>query len=205
MYGGHATVYTDTRYFAEPTAKMKVEWADSFYYGPNLVKTMPYPVFMPDVVESLLGTFRFFHGAERLKRLGGDVLHGTRTKGRDGHGEWGVVPASLGLVVVQTPQTMWQDPSASNEESARFVHWRKVHPPGYCTRWMYGGKMMLFYRRDHNSPPDMDETTIDGLSCATWSGDRLGMHSRDLYLLANALEADDTFETLRSRGPAPGG
>lgn len=202
MYGGTASVYKETRYYAESTTKIRTPWGDGSRSGKNLVKILPYPVFMPNAVESLLGAFRYFHGAERLKRLGGDVLHGKRTEGRDGHGDWGLVPASLGLVALQIPQAQWQDPTGEDEESTRFVRWRQAHPPGYATRWMYGGKMMLFYVADEDPPSDADETTVDGLNCATWSSDRLGMHSRDLYLLANALEASDTFPSLRLRNAA---
>ena len=205
MYGGTASVYTETRYYAESTTRIKTPWRDGFRSGESLVKTLPYPVFMPDVVESLLGAFRFFHGAERLKRLGGDVLPGARTEGRDGHGDWRLVPASLGLVVVQIPQKVWQDPTDSDTESARFAHWRKAHPPGYETRWMYGGKRMLFYFADQNPPSDADESTLDGINCAIWRDGRLRMHSRDLYLLADALEGHDTFGTLRTRRATPDG
>lgn len=186
LYGRSATVYTETRYYAESTSKITTPFGS----GGNLVKTLPYPIFMPNVVECLLGAFRFFHGAERLRRLGGDVQHGTRTEGRDGHGDWGLVPASLGLVVLQVPQSVWQDRSAADKTATQFALWLRAHPPLHKTRWMYGGKLMLFYLRDEKPPCDVDETTIDGLTCAIWTSDRIGMHSRDLFLLANALEDD---------------
>ena len=57
---------------------------------------------------------------------------------------------------------------------------------------MYGGNTLLFYRAGEAHPPD-GEATIDGLECKVWSTGRLGMHARDLYQLANALEVPDRF------------
>ena len=53
---------------------------------------------------------------------------------------------------------------------------------------MYGGNTLLFYRTGRAHPED-GETVIDGLECKIWYAGNLGMHARDLYLLADALEA----------------
>ena len=53
---------------------------------------------------------------------------------------------------------------------------------------MYGGSILLFYRGGEGTPPD-SEMNIDGIDCRIWRNDHLGMHSRDLYLLADALDA----------------
>ena len=53
---------------------------------------------------------------------------------------------------------------------------------------MYGGSVLLFFRAGKEQPED-GETVIDGLDCKVWYAGNLGMHPRDLFLLANALEA----------------
>lgn len=81
-YGGESSVYMDVRYYAEPTTRL--------HGGSNLSKGhTPYPIFLPDVVRALIGTYWHFSGPERLRRLGADVLDGVRDSGDDNHGEWG--------------------------------------------------------------------------------------------------------------------
>ena len=61
---------------------------------------------------------------------------------------------------------------------------------------MYGGNTLLFY----GAQPDLNqdgETVIGGLECRVWSTGRLGMHGRDLYRLADALEAPDAPERFQ--------
>ena len=54
---------------------------------------------------------------------------------------------------------------------------------------MYGGQTLLFYCADKEQILLKDgETIIDGLECKVWYAGRLGMHPRDLYLLADALD-----------------
>ena len=97
-----STVYMDTRYFAEPTTMLR----EPSLKGGNLVKDTPYPIFLPVVVQTMLDVYAFFSGAERLKRCGGaDVSHGSRDPGNDQHaGSSGLVPASVGLVVIRVAQ-----------------------------------------------------------------------------------------------------
>ena len=52
---------------------------------------------------------------------------------------------------------------------------------------MHGGNTLLFYRAAPNDRRDGIET-ISGLECRVISEEIVGMHSRDLYLLANELE-----------------
>ena len=185
VYGqsfGGSSVYMDTRYFAEPTTMLR----EPSLKGGNLGKDTPYPIFLPVVVQTMLDVYAFFSGAERLKRLGADVSHGSRDPGNDQHGDWGLVPASVGLVVIRVAQHVaWDEHHADREVFSRF---KATRPPGYATWWMYGGQTLLFYRADKDHPED-GETVIDGLECKVWYAGRLGMHPRDLYLLADALEA----------------
>ena len=191
-YGGASKVYMDTRYYAEPTTKFR---QSSGLRGANLVKAgTPYPIFLPHVVESLLETFRYFDGSARLRRLGADAALGSRAPGRGNHGEWGVAPASLGLVTVQVAQSAWMDDL--NNELGAFRRWKRSRPPGYATSWMYGGSHLLFYRADKSTPQDC-ATEIDGIECRIWRQGRLGMHPRDLYLLADALEGNGVWDVLR--------
>lgn len=191
-YGGASKVYMDTRYYAEPTTKFG---QSTGLHGENLLKSQtPYPIFFPYVVESLIETFRFFDGAARLQRLGGQVTPGIRATLKNNHGDWSLVPGSLGLVVVQVGQEAWMD--AHHEELPEFRRWRQSRPPGFSTSWMYGGSRLLFYRAGRDAPPD-SERNIDGIVCRIWRDQGLGMHSRDLYQLANALESGFGSTTLR--------
>ena len=184
------TVYKETRYFAEPTTMLR---SDSLKGG-NVVKDTPYPIFLPVVVQTMLEVYGFFSGAERLKRMGANVAHGTRDPGKDQHGDWGLAPSSLGLVVVRVAQAVaWDEHHKDREVFRRF---KAARPPGYETAWMYGGQSLLFYRADTDHPED-GETVIDGLECKVWYAGRLGMHARDLYLLADALQARDDFPVFR--------
>ena len=191
-YGGASKVYMDTRYYAEPTTKFG---KSSGLHGASLVKgNTPFPIFLPHVVKSLIEMFRFFDGAARLQRLGGELALGTRAAVKNNHGDWGLVPGSLGLVVVQVPQKAWMD--ARHNELPEFRRWKRSRPPGFLTSWMYGGSTLLFYRADKDTPPD-SETNIDGIDCRIWRDESLGTHSRDLYRLANALESGRISNTLR--------
>ena len=186
---GGSTVYMDTRYLAEPTTMLRSQ----SLRGGNLVKDMPYPVFLPIVVKTMLDVYAYFSGAERLKRLGVAVGHGTRDPVNDQHGDWGLVPASAGLVVIRVAQHVaWDENHADRDVFSRF---KAVHPPGYTTSWMYGGQSLLFYRAGNVHPED-GEAVIDGLECKVWYAGRLGMHPRDLYLLADALRARDDFPSV---------
>ena len=188
-YGGASKVYMDTRYYAEPTTKLG---HSSSLRGANLVKSnTPYPIFLPHVVESLIETFRFFEGAARLGRLGADVAAGTQDAVENNHGDWGFVPASLGLVVVQVRQPARL--GAGQTELPGYSRWKSRRPAGYATSWMYGGSELLFYRADAASPEE-SAGTIGGVDCRIWRNSRLGMHSRDLYRLADAIESGGLSE-----------
>ena len=188
-YGGGSKVYLDTRYYAEPTTRLKT------YPGETMLKAQtPYPIFLPHVVEALIETFRFFDGAARLARLGAKVALGARAAVENNHGAWGLVPASLGLVVVQVPQHARTD--AQSNELPKFRRWRQARPPGLSTSWMYGGTELLFYRLGEGAPAD-SVTDIDGIQCTIWRDDSLGMHPRDLYRLADALDANLLSNKLR--------
>ena len=187
---GWSSVYQDTRYYAEPTTKVKSEDVK----GGNLVKSIPYPIFLPVVVQTIIDVYGFFSGAERLKRLGAEVGHGSRDPGNDQHGQWGLVPSSVGLVVIRVAQFVARRKGGEFREE--FLQFKKVRPPLYCTSWMYGGNVLLFYRAGGEHPED-GETVIDGLKCKVWYAGSLGMHPRDLFLLADILEAPGEVEEVR--------
>ena len=178
-YGGESSVYMDVRYYAEPTTRL--------HRGSNLLKSnTPYPIFLPDVVRALIETYRHHSGFERLRRLGADILEGVRDSGSDNHGHWGLVPSSLGLVVVSVSQRAGMD---AKEESLKvYEGFKKSHPTGFTADWMYGGNTLFFYRVGGQGFLD-GETLIDGLECMVWSKGRMGLHSRELNRLADALEA----------------
>ena len=187
---GWNPVYVDTRYFAEPTTKVKSEGAK----GGNLVKDVPYPIFLPVLVQTILDVYPHFSGTERLKRLGAQVGHGSRGPGNDQHRDWGLVPSSLGLVVIQFAQLVARNEEGEyREEFRRFID---VRSPLYRTSWMYGGNVLLFYRVGDALPEDGD-TVIDGMKCKVWYAGSLGMHPRDLYLLADRLEAPGEVDEFK--------
>ena len=147
-YGVGSGVYMDSRYYAEPTTRFKR--GDSVH-GASLVKSnTPYQIFLPEIVSAEIETYRFFSGHERLRRRGGDVQHGAREPGSDNHGDWGMVPSSLGLIVVSVPQPAGK--SAEGDELASFEKLLSEHPPGMCADWNYGGNTLLFYERWGTKP-----------------------------------------------------
>ena len=185
-YGGESSVYMDVRYYAEPTTK--------HHRGHNLVKGhTPYPIFLPDLVQSLIDTYSFFSGPNRLRRLGADVLEGVRESGNDNHGEWGLIPSSLGLVVVSVPQRAGKD--AKGKDLKVYEAFKTSHPTGLTADWMYGGNTLLFYRDGRREFSD-GKQVIEGLECRVWSSGRMGLHPRELNHLADALEAADSIGQL---------
>ncbi|MCY4515273.1 MAG: hypothetical protein OXC69_09115, partial [Candidatus Tectomicrobia bacterium] len=184
-YGGESKVFFDSRYFAEPTTTTFKR--SSHLHGASLSKSHnPYPIFLPGIVTILIAAYRFFSGHERLRRLGANVGQGTRDPVDNNHGDWGLVPASLGLVVFTVPQSAGI--SAKGEDLAAFKRFTRDNPPAFRTDWMYGGGTHLFYADGGQDYSD-GESVVDGVTCRVWRHDRLGMHARDLNLLADLLES----------------
>ena len=190
-YGGESRVYMDSRYYAEPTKTFK---PSSSLYGANLIKSNnPYPIFFPEIVRALIETYRFFSGHERLRRLGGDVKDGVREPSNDNHGNWGLIPSSLKLVVVNVPQPAGR--SAEGDQLVAFEKFLSEHPPVFRANWMYGGNTLLFYGVGEQDYGDA-HGVLNGVRCRVWRHKRLGMHARDLYLLAKVLEEKKGLEIL---------
>ena len=159
-YGGASKVYMDSRYYAEPTKSFK---PSSSLHRANLVKSHnPYPIFFPEVVRILIETYRFFSGHERLRRLGADVKYGAREPGNDNYGDWGLVPSSLGLVVLTIPQPVGI--SAKGYKLKSFNKLLSGNPPGFCTDWKYGGNTLLFYGSGDQNHID-GHGMLDGVEC----------------------------------------
>ena len=162
-YRGGGGVYMDTRYYAEPTTRFKR--GDSFH-GASLVKgNTPYPIFLPEIVSAQINAYRFFSGHERLRRRGGDVQHGVREPGNDNHGDWGVVPSSLDLIVVSVPQPAGI--SAEGEDLAFFEKLLSEHPPGMRADWRYGKHTSVLYRwgaRPNGRPRNAERSAVPGVA-----------------------------------------
>ena len=185
-YGGASNVHMDSRYYAEPTTMFR---ETSGLRGANLVKgNTPYPVFLPYVVRSLIDAYRFYSGPERLKRQGASLSEDGGEPNSDNHGEWGLTPSSLGLVVLVVSQSNGM--GVDGNEVELFTEFKRLHPTDFVVDWMYGGNTLLFYRDDGQVFPD-GQRVIDGLECRVWSRGRLGLHQRDLHLLANALDSSN--------------
>ena len=185
-YGQRDGVYVDVRYFAEPTTLFP---QSSNLHGSNLVKGLtPYPVFLPAIVEALLEAYRITSGVERLRRRGADIKDSGSDDGTGSHGDWNLVPASLGLVVVAAPQSAALD--SAGQETELFKEFTASHPTPLQVSWMHGGSRLLFYRDDHETWRD-EEVVVDGLQCRLWRRGRLGMRARDLNQLADVLDGVD--------------
>ena len=186
-----SSAYMETRYFAEPTTMLK----SAGLKGGNVIKGgIPYPIFLPFIVQIMLDVYALFSRAERLKRLGATVGQGTRDPGEDQYGDWGFVPSSIGLVAIRVAQFVASDEHGETRDVYR--RFKTAHPPGYYTSWKYAGDTLLFYRTGEAHLQD-GETVIDGLECKIWYAGCLGMHARDLYLLADTLEAPEEFPELQ--------
>ncbi len=182
-YGLVSNVHKDSRYYAEPTTMFS---AKSTLHGSNLVKgNTPYPIFLPYVARALIDAYRFSAGPERLRRMGADLAGDYRPSGEGDHEEWGLVPSSLGLVVVVVSQHSSKD--SAGEELPDFIQFKKSNPTQFWADWMYGGSTLLFYADDGRLFEDRD-AEINGLGCRLRSRERVGLHTRDLNRLADALD-----------------
>ena len=185
-YGGASNVHMDSRYYAEPTTMFREA---SGLRGANLVKgNTPYPIFLPSVVRSLIDAYRFYSGPERLKRLGAELSEDGGERDNDNHGEWGLVPSSLGLVVVMVLQSNGM--GLGGKEVGTFTEFKRLNPTNFIIDWMYGGNTLLFYLDRGQGFPD-GKRVIDGLECRVWNKRRVGMHERDLHSLADAIDGSN--------------
>ena len=121
------------------------------------------------------------------------MKYGAREPCNDNHGDWGFIPSSLNLVVVNVPQPAGI--SAEGDKLEAFNRLLTEHPPVFCADWMYGGNTLLFYGAGAQVSVD-DHGTLNGVVCRLWYHKRIGMHARDLYLLANELERKTGFHIL---------
>ena len=189
-YGGASNVHMDSRYYAEPTTMFREA---SGLRGANLVKgNTPYPIFLPYVVKALIRAYRFYSGPERLRRLGADLSEGGGDRDSDNHGEWGLVPSSLGLVVVMVLQANGM--GFGGEEMETFNDFKRLNPTGFIVDWMYGGNTLLFYRDHRQEFPD-GKRVIDGLADVA-SG--LPPYEEQVMLSSMDSEEDATGYSQRS-------
>ena len=189
-YDESSGVYTDSRYYAEPTTRLRSETLK----GANLVKgNTPYPVFLPAIVRALIDTFRHFTGAERLRRRGAHIRDSIKGTGDHNHGKWGLIPSTLGLAAVVVSQAA--SIYSQHEDLPAFREFKALHPTAFILNWNHGGQSLLFYRADPADRRDGIET-ISGLGCRVICDQIVGMHSRDLWHLAEELEAADGSDGL---------
>ena len=177
-------VYTDTKYLSEPTTILP---RTSSLHGQNILKSgTPYPVFLPYIAQALIEAYDVFSGQNQLRKLGADIQRGSNWPGVGQHGEWGLIPASLKLVVVMVDQA--NGIGSGTGEVSRFTEFKKSYPSNFVIDDSHGGNTLLFYRDDSLSFQD-GKALIGKLECRIWSRNRLALHARDLYLLAIALES----------------
>ncbi|MDE0077149.1 MAG: hypothetical protein OXO50_06495 [Caldilineaceae bacterium] len=196
-YGDVSNVYMDCRYYAEPTSNFR---KSSSLHGETLLKPhTPYPIFLPEVVKVLIDNYWFFSGPERLRRLGADIRSDSSPPRYSESRTWGLIPASLGLIVIVMPQRAAKGPDG--KELDKFQNFRQRHPTGFTANWGYGGDTLLFYRAGGNQISS-GVTTGQGLEYKIYDSERLSMRSRDMYLLADALnQADNGSDVLGLLSP----
>ena len=182
-YGDVSNVYLDCRYYAESTNNFRR--SNSLHSGTLLKPQTPYPIFLPELVRVLVDNYWFFSGPERLKRLGANIRNDSRRRRNFQSRDWELIPASLGLIVIAIPQNAAR--GSDGEESNEFKDFKRLYPTGFYADWKYGGDILLFYRAGRNQASSGVET-VQGMEYKKYDTERLSMRSRDLYLLADALE-----------------
>ena len=100
-----------------------------------------------------------------------------------------MVPSSLGLIVLSVPQPAGI--SAEADDLGSFEKLLSEHPPGMCADWKYGGNTLLFYRVGEQNHTD-GHGTLNEVQCRVWRHQRVGMHARDLHLLADRRNLSTT-------------
>lgn len=200
IYGGKRGAYQEAKFYAEPTTMMP---ADSDLQGANLVKgNTPYPTFMPDLVQAIIECYHHFSGVARLRRRGAQIHERGPGSTSQGHGDWSLRPASLGLAVIVVSQQQSRDPHLGDLPA--FVEFKSRHPTSSHADWMYGGSTLLFYDATDSQPRDGNET-IAGIECRVIGEEEVGVHTRDLDRLADSLEDIDIGATpLGSLPPRDG-
>ena len=199
-YGGESNVHQDARYYAESTTATFKRQSDSWsnLHGANLVKgSTPYPIFLPDLVRTLIETYWWFSGPQRIVRLGGDLQENFRSQSKDNFGKYGLIPSSLGVVVLAVSQE--HGIGMADREVEAFSDFKRLYSTNFVVDWMYGGNSYLFYHDEGQSFAD-GGANLGGLECRIYSQQRIALKSRDLYLLADALEnksqGSDQFGSL---------
>lgn len=186
LYGGSRGVHVESRYFAEPTSMLP---KSSNWHNANLVKTnTPYPVFMPQLVEILIESYRHFSGHLRLRRRGAAVRERKPDSGSRGHGDWELVPASLGLGVFEVEQSIALD--GQHNERPDYQQFTRSHNGYHLMDWMYGGSKLHYYATDGTQLQD-GSCAIDGIKGYLTVNEHIGVHPRDLALLADRLDRID--------------
>ena len=197
IYGVNRGAYQEAKFFAEPTTMMP----DSGLRGASLAKgNTPYPTFMPYLVQAIIDCYHHFSGTERLRRRGAQIHERVRGSTSHGHGNWELRPASLGLAVIVVSQQQSKDPHL--DDLPAFAKFKSRHPTSFQADWMYGGSTLFFYDATASQPRDGVET-ITGIECRVISEEMVGLHTRDLDRLADALEAADAAATPLEPLPLP--
>ena len=104
-------------------------------------------------------------GHERLRRRGGDVQHCAGEPGNDNHGERGLMPSSVGLVVLSVSQPVGI--SAEGDDLEAFEKLLSEHPSGVRSDWIIRRKHTSLSRGEEQSPTD-SHRTLNGVRCRVW-------------------------------------
>ena len=198
IYGNKRGTYQEAKFYAEPTSMLP---KGSDLRDANLVKgNTPYPTFMPYVVQAIIDCYYYFSGLERLRRRGAEIDKRTRRSASHNHGDWALKPASLSLATIVVSQR--ESKGSHYNDLPAFEEFKSRYPSGFQIDWMHGGSTLLFYDGTHSEPRDGTETNGQ-ITYRVIFGEAVGLHSRDLDRLADALEAIDDGDT--PLGPLPEG
>ena len=181
-------VYMDAKYYAESTITLP---KSSQLKGSSFGAGTPYPIFLPVIAQALIDTYEFYSGNARLKRMGAKIQKDIN-RTLIGHRDWKLVPSSLDLVVVEVAYKDGKD--SKGADSKPFKSFKRLYPTELFIDWMRGGGcFFLFYKNTDIDILD-GKRILNGFEFQVRRDAGINLHKRDLYLLADAIEASNAGE-----------
>ena len=178
-------IYMDAKYYAESTATLP---KDSQLRGTSFGAGTPYPIFLPVIAEILISTYEFYSGNVRLKRMGAKIRKDIN-RNLIGHRDWKLIPISLGLVVVEVAYKAGKD--SKGVDSKAFKDFKRLYPTKFIIDWMRGGGYSFLFYEGADADIRDGKSTVEGLEFQVRRNTGINLHKRDLYLLADAIEASN--------------
>ncbi len=181
-------VYMDAKYYAESTTTLP---KSSQLKGSSFGAGTPYPIFLPVITQVLISTYEFYSGNARLKRMGAKIRKDAN-RTLIGHRDWKLIPSSLNLVVVEVAYKDGRD--SKGVDAKTFKNFRKLYPTKFFVDWLRGGGYFFLFYKDVNIDISDGKRIVNGLKLQVRRNTGINLHKRDLYLLADAIEAFNAGE-----------